>query len=242
MKYSYRQVKDSYPLHHRESFFTRLVCRPMSFPISYVLVNLKCSAWQASVLSIFFAISSCAFICGSYWQRWIGITCAVLWVVLDCVDGNIARVTKSYSAMGDFIDAQSGYTMMAFIFFANGVAAFNTSYLWHDKAYFFIILGAISSISNILARMLNSKYAYCSLENKIRKGEKIEFVSYDEPKTTFAKIRIWVDFNLGLVGLLMPLMIVAQILNLFDIFTIGYSIYSLAGCIAASCYYAVKAK
>ena len=58
----------------------------------------------------------------------------------------------------------------------------------------------------------------------------------------FAKARVWVDFNIGLVGLFMPFMVVAQLTNTFDILTIFYCLYSVAGLVVASAYYAYKAK
>jgi len=207
------------------------------------MANLGWTAWQASVLSIFVAILACVFMCFGYSLRWTGIVLSILWLVLDCVDGNVARVTKTCSTMGDFIDAQSGYTIMAFIFFSNGVAAFNTSTMLNrEKAYFFIIFGAISSISNILARLLNAKYSYCELEKKVRNNDKIVFSSYDKPATTFTKIRVAADYHLGLVGLAMPFMIFSQIFNHYDWFTLFYCVYSISGFIAASVYYALKAK
>lgn len=242
MKYSYQDVIKSYPKNHNESWWTRLFCRPLSFPVAYLLANMGMTAWWASVISIFFAILACILLCLSAECRWLGILLSILWLIMDCVDGNIARVTKSYSAMGDFIDAQSGYTIMAFIFLANGVAAFNTTTIFKDCSYILIIVGAVSSLSNILARLLNSKYTYCELEHKIKNGYKPEFVDYDNPKNSFSKIRIWCDYNLGLVGALMPLMILSQVYNTYDLLTIAYCIYSVAGFIFASVYYAIKSK
>ena len=242
MNYSLKQVIDSYPKNHQESFVTRYFCRPISFVLAYLLANMGCSAWLVSVLSVFIAVLSCTFMCFSYWFRWVGIILAFVWLIMDCVDGNIARTTKSYSAMGDYIDAQSGYTIMAFIYLAIGIAAYHTTEIFADNAVLFIIIGAVSSISNILARLLNAKYSYCEIEKKIKNKEEVTFVSYDEPETGFQKLRVWCDFNLGMIGLFMPFMIVAQITDMFDILTIFYCIYSVAGLVVASAYYAYKAK
>ena len=124
MKYSFKEVLDSYPKTHIESLWTKYLVRPLSFPIAYLLVNIGCSAWMASVLSIFVAIASCTLICiPNYVCHWVGISMIVLWQLLDCVDGTIARTTKKTSSLGEFIDAQSGYTIMAFIYFAVGMVA-----------------------------------------------------------------------------------------------------------------------
>lgn len=104
------------------------------------------------------------------------------------------------------------------------------------------MLATSFSISNILARLLNAKFTYCDLELKVRKKEEIKLISYDEPEGGFAKIRVWIDFNIGLVGLFMPFMMFAQIFNLFDILTIFYCLYSIAGLVSASAHYALLAK
>lgn len=245
-KYSYREVVDSYPKDHLESLWSKWVPRQLSFPIAFLLVNIGCSAWLASVISIVFALAACFFLClPSSAMRWVGIVFLILWHTFDCVDGTIARVTKKASSMGEFIDAQSGYTVMAFVFFSVGMAAFNTrSIIFSDaNKYFLIIIGAISSISNITARLINSKYAFCDLKKCYIKHLDYNVNEANErPTTTFAKIRVFADYHLGLVGVFIPLLILCQFVEVYDIVTIAYCLYSIAGFVFASAFYAIKSK
>lgn len=245
MKYTFKDVVNSYPKTHTESVWTKLTVRPLSFPIAWILVNIGCSAWLASVLSIFVAVASCVCFCLPFlWSRIVGICLIVLWQILDCVDGTIARTTKKTSTMGEFIDAQSGYTIMAFIFFAVGVSAFYTSVLIPEEyGFLLIIIGAVSSVSNTLARLINAKYNYCSTIKEFKTTGSIEVVSADEkPTSLFGKIRIFFDFHLGLVGIFVPLLVFAEIFNFYDIVTIGYCAYSLTGFLATSLLFAIKSK
>jgi len=245
-KYSYSDVIESYPKDHMETLWTRFVTRPLSFPVAYFLVNIGCTAWLASVLSIIFALLSCFLLCmPSSVCRWIGIALLILWLVFDCVDGNIARVTKKTSSMGEFIDAQSGYTVMAFVYFAVGMAAFNTPSLIFpdDKKYFLIIIGSLSSIFNITARLINSKYSYCYLKKcYINNLEYNTNEANERPTSLIGKIRFFADYHLGLVGIFMPLLIVCQFANTYDFVSIIYCAYSLVGFVFASVYFAYKSK
>jgi phosphatidylglycerophosphate synthase len=164
---------------------------------------------------------------------------------MDCVDGTIARVTKKTSSMGEFIDAQSGYTVMAFIYFAVGMAAFNTDscFLSAESKYWLIIIGALSSIFNITARLINSKYAFCDLKKAyINKAPFNVNEANEKPVSLFGKIRVFADYHLGLVGAFIPILVLCQFFGYYDIVTIGYCFYSFAGFLFASVYYAYKSK
>ena len=245
MKYSFKSIVQSYPKNHIESWWTRFTVRPLSFPIAWALANMGCTAWLASVFSILVALLSCIFFCIPFiWSRIVAISLVVLWQILDCVDGTIARTTKKTSSMGEFIDAQSGYTIMAFIFICVGFAGFYTSVLVPEQyRYLIIFIGGISSISNITARLINSKFNYSALIHEYKNNGSINVPDANaKPTTLFSKIRVFLDFNLGLVGIFVPLLILAEIFHFYDILTCFYCIYSLIGFAASSLVFAYKAK
>jgi phosphatidylglycerophosphate synthase len=92
----------------------------------------------------------------------VGVVLINLWIVLDCCDGNIARVTKKSSYMGEFIDAVSGYVICAFNFLAIGLAAYNRStLLFGEKNVWLVVIGAVACISNLFARLIYQKYTNC---------------------------------------------------------------------------------
>ncbi|WP_218776108.1 CDP-alcohol phosphatidyltransferase family protein, partial [Enterococcus faecium] len=155
--------------------------------------------------------------------------------ILDCVDGNIARVKKQSSEMGEFIDALSGYYVTGFAYLSIGVSAFYTTSMSSIPPTWFIILGGISSVSGLLARIIHQKYTYSLLmlndsKNKYFNNEQ----TYKRNNLNYLRERI--DKELNISGLFMPFLIVSAIFNLYDIMTIFYLILQLGGLFIVTLY------
>ena len=179
--YSWGEIVRSLPKkkNSKSSLWVKWIIRKLSFPFTFLFINLGFSAWGASVLSIFVALAGCAALCidSALW-RVVGVVLVELWLVMDCVDGNIARVKKTSSPMGGCIDAFSGYFITAFVFFSVGVAAcYSTRFTEH--AGLWVAMGGLSSAFGLLARLIHQKYTCCVLESQRREkngadGENIE--------------------------------------------------------------------
>ena len=179
--YSWGEIVRSLPKkkNSKSSLWVKGIIRKLSFPFTFLFINLGFSAWGASVLSIFVALAGCAALCvdSALWRA-VGVVLVELWLVMDCVDGNIARVKKTSSPMGGCIDAFSGYFITAFVFFSVGVAAcYSTRFTEH--AGLWVAMGGLSSAFGLLARLIHQKYTCCVLESQKREkngadGENIE--------------------------------------------------------------------
>ncbi len=179
--YSWGEIVRSLPKkkNSKSSLWVKGIIRKLSFPFTFLFINLGFSAWGASVLSIFVALAGCAALCvdSALWRA-VGVVLVELWLVMDCVDGNIARVKKTSSPMGGCIDAFSGYFITAFVFFSVGVAAcYSTRFTEH--AGLWVAMGGLSSAFGLLARLIHQKYTCCVLESQRREkngadGENIE--------------------------------------------------------------------
>lgn len=234
--YSLKQIIDSLPKskNSKDSLWVRLFIRKISFLFTYIFINLGFSAWEASIFSIFIAIIGCVFLSiNNYIFMIIGVVLINLWLIFDCVDGNIARVKKTSSSMGEFIDAISGYFISAFIYFSAGVSAYNTTILFSYYSIYFIILGAIASISGILIRLIFQKYINSKEVKEDNKKTEKNIISY---------LKNRLDKELGISGLVMPFLIIALIFRLFDVFTLFYFAFNLVILIAMTIYYSIKAK
>ena len=108
--YSWGEIVRSLPKkkNSKSSLWVKWIIRKLSFPFTFLFINLGFSAWSASVLSIFVALAGCTALCvdSALWRA-VGVVLVELWLVMDCVDGNIARVKKTSSPMGGCIDAHS---------------------------------------------------------------------------------------------------------------------------------------
>lgn len=229
----------------KSSLWVKLVVRKLSFLFTYIFINLGCSAWGASVISVLVALAgSLCFAVDNSIYRIIGVCLIEFWLILDCVDGNIARVKKTSSEMGEFVDALSGYYVTGFVYFFVGIAAYYTTNIFSNHAFLLIILGGVSTISGLLARIIHQKYTYSIMvinQEKMTQHAEIPENSV-ENKNSIQYIRSRVDKEIGISGFFMPFLIVSLIFNLFDLFTIFYCCFQCCGLIATTAYYALKAR
>ena len=110
--YSYQEIKASLTKkkNSRSSLWVQLWVRKASFPVTYLFINSGWTANMVSVLSwIVIAFAAVCLSINSFGWMLAGVILTNFWLVLDCVDGNIARVKKVKTFMGDFFDAVAGY-------------------------------------------------------------------------------------------------------------------------------------
>ena len=246
MKYTYKQIKDSLTKkkNSRSSLWIQLWVRKFSFPITYVFINTGWSANQVSVLSwiVIFIAAVCLSI-NNFWWMLAGALLTNFWLVLDCVDGNIARVKKLNSFMGDYFDAVAGYGPFSFTTMALGIDAYNTStFLPEEYRCIFLIIGGVAAFSNLYMRLIHQKYLNCYFAAKKILGELDDITLKDtEDKRSFAYIREAIDKNLGVNGVFQPWIIIAVLTSSFDIMLCFYSLYYIVSFLAISILYSIKA-
>lgn len=241
MKYTMQQIKDSLPKKKNkgDSLWVQFVARNVSFPFTYLFINMGFSAWAVSVLSIVVAFLACfAFCINSDIARWIGVILIHLWMICDCVDGNIARVKKTTGPMGEFIDAQSGYIISAFCYFGLGVAAYYTT-KYTNYNVLLLSFGGVASIANILSRLIHQKFTVAQI--KVNGGE--DAVQKEEQeKLSFQSRRRRIGKEIGLSGLFMILVILCQIFKIYDFVTVFYFLFCVGGLGIVILRYSLKAK
>ena len=225
MKYTFKDITSSYTVEKRKrsSIWARAVSRPLSFVFTYLFINCGISANAVSVLSIIDAVAACVLIMCGGTAMYIGIGLFVFWHVLDCVDGNIARVKKQSSYGGAFLDAVSGYVAPSYVFLAVGTAAYlTTSIIPEEYSFLLIVLGGFSSVTDMLTRIIYQKY----LVTEYRLGLVGKDGDIDEARSSglihFADL---VMKHMGYSSLYMPLLIVCAIVGFLDVLTVVYSVY-----------------
>jgi len=248
--YTLKQIYQSMPKNKSRvsSFWVKLVARRLSYLFTFLLVNIGCSANFVSILSGGVVLAGCVLLAIDHTVCMIvGVVLINLWIVLDCCDGNIARVTKKSSYMGEFIDAVSGYVICAFNFLAIGLAAYNRStLLFGEKNVWLVVIGAVACISNLFARLIYQKYTNCCFVTECKvKGSATytpENYSHYDPnaKKGITYYRLRIDRQLGISGLFMPMLIVAAIFNLYDVMVCGYAVYQVLTFLATFVLYCKK--
>jgi len=246
VKYTYKEIKGSLTKkkNSRSSLWVQLWVRKASFPFTYLFINTGWTANMVSVLSWIVIFAAAVLLCiNNFWCMLAGVVLTNFWLVLDCVDGNIARVKKTKTFMGDFYDAIAGYGPFSFTTIALGMAAYHTSFLIPTNLHLFLVLlGGFAALSNLYMRLVHQKYLTCYFAGKKILNELEDITLKDtEDKKSFAYIREQIDKNLGVSGLFMPWLFVALFTNTFDIMLIFYSAYYVLSFLAIAFLYCKRA-
>lgn len=246
MHYSYAEIKASLTpkKNRRSSLWVQLWVRKASFPVTYLFIN---TGWTANMISVlsWIAIFAAAVLLSMdrFGCMLAGVILTNFWLVLDCVDGNIARVKKTKTFMGDFFDAAAGYGPFSFTTIALGMAAYHTTFLVPEQYRIYLILiGGIGATANIYMRLVHQKYLNCEFAAKKILNELEDITLKDEEnKRSFAYIREQIDKNFGVAGLFMPWLFVALFTNTFDVMLLCYALYYVLSFLAICVLYCRKA-
>ena len=240
MKYTFRSILESLPRkkNSNSSLWVKLLIRKISFVFTYFFINIGFSSNAVSILSIFVAIGSFACFCipGSNIFTIFGVILINFWLVLDCVDGNIARCKKQKTTYGEFVDDIGGYYVVAFIYLAVSICSFQNGGLFLNN-YWIIVMGGISCICDILARLINKDYEHFSSNRE-------DYVKTDytnESRKSLSFIRRRVGKELGISGAFMPFLIVTACFQAFDILICFYLLFNCFALLSTTVIYLYKA-
>lgn len=248
MKYTYKQILDSLPVkkNSNSSWWVKLWVRKASFFFTYIFINLGFSPNGVSILSIFVTLAACALF--TVPVKWAVITAVVLinfWLVLDCVDGNIARCRKQKTVYGEFVDDIGGYYTVAFVYLAIGVCAYNFGgVLFNQSSMWLIVMGGVSSVCDILARLIHKDYEHFT-DKTLTEAERKEKNSHESYEVTDKKslsyIRRRIGKEIGISGCFMLFTILCCIFNAYDLMTVFYFLFNGAALVATTGLFIYKA-
>ena len=192
----------------------RVIFRPLSFPIGWVVYKLGMSANLISLLSIFISLMS-FFVLIFFSSKYVIIISILLLIValLDCVDGNVARARGSTGPGGEWLDAMSGYVVYAIIPVALGLHIDNYYHTYFFSG-FWVLIGAISSISNLFLRLIYQKFINSWPDNSVK-------IKFKGNNSLYSRL----SSEAGLVGWMMPALLVAAITNMLQIYLALYCIF-----------------
>lgn len=223
MKYTAKYFKDSMPEWKRKKdpIVSKIFYRRVSFYFASIFASKGISANTVSNISTIIGVTAVAmymfpnYICGI-----IGGILVNLWLILDCTDGNIARSVKP-QPYGEFVDAVSSYLLVGLLFNALGWYAYvQGGFLINDNVAVMVIGGFTSSFDSLM-RLVYQKYIVISREIGIE-GK----VAFDGSNSNrIDKIRMRVEQEIGMGGILPILILLASIFNCLDIILLAYCVY-----------------
>ena len=215
----------------REDLWVYYVIRKISFYPTWLFLKIGISANQATFISIIVGVIGCSFLAfGNYGTRIMGALLINFWIVLDCVDGNIARYKETFSNYGEFIDALGGYLLNAILFLSVGIGAFGypeSSFNFVNRIFagsfnesILIISGAWASLVIILSRLIFHKFM-----NIFSQAQSVKITPGEESRKGFSHILYLVVHNIvSLSGFLTPILLLAVIFRLLSIFVFLYAL------------------
>lgn len=210
----------------RNEIWTYYVVRPISFHLTAVFIRAGITANQVTWLSFAVLLLGCALLgFGSYLAAVLGAGLINGWLLLDCVDGNIARHQKTSSTYGAFLDTMGGYGAYALVFFAAGIGAwtrpgdlgwmaFRSENMAVDGAVW-LSLGAWASIAALWSRLVFQKFKNCFGDAELRRYHLIE----GPARRSWARIITGVGNNvLNVSGGALVLLLMATLFGALDVF------------------------
>jgi phosphatidylglycerophosphate synthase len=245
MKYDFKTIRESLPQEKNvnDSMWVRYFVRKISFLFTYVFLNFGFSAWVISFISALVAIVSAVLLSlDSSSARWIGIGLIHFWMILDCVDGNIARVKKTTGSKGEFMDALSGYIMISLSLFALGIAAYRNPAIFSSNREIYLLMGSLAAIFTVLTRLIYQKYSISILKMQFQNNENKLDVKNDIKNNKINKIKNTFSKELGLSGLFMVLVLFAEPFNIYSYIVIFYFLFYFISFCLIFLYLSLKAR
>lgn len=233
-KWTVRDLKSSLPegKNRTDAYWTRWILRPLSYPVSLLFLQWGWSANAVSYLSALVATLGGVLLSLPYFRfQVVGSILLNFFAVLDCADGNIARVTGTTGPWGAWADALGGYVAYVAALLGSGMAAEITAatqplnllcipeIVWPRGGWVF--LGGLAASANLLMRLTYQQYR--ALQMRATSSPSVTFPEDDEnhensefsagagsePATGEGShneitLEKKISENLGVTGLLMP--------------------------------------
>lgn len=214
------------------------VFRPLSFYLTWLFLRLGISANQVTYISLLVGLTGLGLLAfGGYGARVLGALLLNFWIVLDCVDGNIARCTSSSSRFGFFLDTTTGHIINLFLFLSVGIGMFinpdcaqssiRATLPFHLDSQLIpvlvLILGCWASEASTFARLI---YQKCVAESLVEPSG--EFTSGLHPRARRSGWR-WIAIVVSnRCDFIFPFLLVCAILDIPSIFILFYALINTA--------------
>lgn len=226
MNYSLRDIRNSRDTAKkyidRIDVWVYFIVRPVANLLTWLFLKIRVSANTATFISTMIGFFGAGVLIFGTSGKFVllGLILLNLWIVFDCIDGNIARTTKTSSLVGTYLDGISGYFYVSLLYTSLGVAVYKNYSLeinGQNYSWIYMLMGALTSMVCILPRLFEHK-------------AQTLFSNYDSEimdKNNYSIFYI-IGLNVaGMAGLSNPLMIVAYVFNCLNYYLFFYFIVQL---------------
>ena len=107
-----------------DGFFSVFFLRKFSKLLTWVAVKVGATPNQVTLISFGIGLySAYAFSQGTFWQIFLGAVLLQLSIIVDCVDGELARYTRKFSQLGAWLDAVTDRVKEYMVFLGLAIGA-----------------------------------------------------------------------------------------------------------------------
>lgn len=125
------EIRDSRRSHKMHNQWARWSCYPASNYVAWLCIKLRISANQVTVCSGIAQVGGCVlFTFGNHLMNIAGTLLIVLYLTLDVTDGTVARVTKTTSGYGHFLDLVVGFMLPGLVPLSVGLGLYQKTNVW----------------------------------------------------------------------------------------------------------------
>jgi len=225
-----RYFEENKDCEERSRLLQFYVFRPLSFYLTWIFIKLGISANQATYISILSGFCGLIFlIIGGYNNRIIGLLLLHLWLLIDNVDGNIARCNKSATEYGKLIDILNDQ-IFHFLFISMGIGLFVDQdksiklleqYFQINSKFFILVLGSWASLISAMIVL-----AYQKFINEFRMIILPDLLNSKRIKggRTLSWIKALIYSIFRSSDMILPFAFIACILGYLDLFILSYAI------------------
>lgn len=151
----YTEYKKSLKMTEIEEFFDLFFYRPLAFILVKIIYRTNITPNHLTVTAIVFGLSAgCVYAAGTHDACVLGALLFMLYNIVDCSDGQLARLKKNGTHAGRIIDGIADYISTAAVFTGLGIGhpdhSFSLSIWW--------LLLAATAFSNVIQSMLVDYY------------------------------------------------------------------------------------
>ncbi|MFE2377056.1 CDP-alcohol phosphatidyltransferase family protein [Streptomyces sp. NPDC059398] len=130
----------------------RLYMREVSLRVDRHLVNTRITPNQLTyVMTVAAALAAPALLVPGVWGAVLGVVMVQLYLLIDCVDGEVARWKKQYSMVGVYVDRVAAYVCDAAVLVGFGLRAAD---LWGTGRidWLWAFLGTLAALGAVLIK------------------------------------------------------------------------------------------
>ena len=167
-----------------ENYIDRWFYRPIGFRIAKMLRNTAITPNMVTIISIFIGVAAGPlFYYNNISYTLTGILCLIIANILDCVDGQLARLTSIKSKIGRILDGLAGDIWFASIYISLAMRLNNEYDTW-----IFFIPAVISALSHLIQANITDYYKTLHLYF-ISKEKGSEFQQLHEVRAQYKEMK-----------------------------------------------------